>query len=62
MISKYWIESVNATMKLDVERTWGYLDPKTGLLTGMAGRLQRKEVDIGGKNINTISQMLYNID
>lgn len=49
LISKYWIESVNATMEIDVQRTWGYKDPKTGLFSGMAGRLQLKEADISGE-------------
>lgn len=48
-ISKYWVESVNATMQIDVQRTWGYKDLKTGNLSGMAGRVQRKEADIGGE-------------
>lgn len=36
-------------MVIDVQRTWGYKDPKTGQITGMSGRLERKEADIGGK-------------
>lgn len=36
-------------MEIDVERTWGYKNPKTGIFTGMAGRLQTKMSDIGGK-------------
>ncbi|XP_055295195.1 uncharacterized protein LOC129564968 [Sitodiplosis mosellana] len=34
-------------MIVDYQRTYGYIDPKTGQISGMAGRLQRKEVDIG---------------
>lgn len=49
IISKHWLESVNATMVTDVQRTWGYKDPKTGLFTGMVAKLQ-KEADIGGKD------------
>lgn len=50
MITRHWVESVNATMINDVHRTWGYKDPKTGLFSGMSGQLQRKEADIGGLN------------
>lgn len=50
ILAQHWVESVNATMVLDFQRTWGYKDPKTGQVTGMAGRLQRHEADIGGKN------------
>lgn len=32
----------------DVHRTWGYKDKKTGITSGMAGQLERKEADIGG--------------
>lgn len=51
LISQHWIETVNATTEVaDVQRTWGYQDPKTRMYTGMVGRLQRKEVDIGGEH------------
>lgn len=50
LITNDWIRSVNATMHLDIHRTWGYRDPKTGQFSGMSGQLQRKEADIGGKN------------
>lgn len=36
-------------MHVDVHRTWGYKDPRTGQFSGMSGQLQRKEADIGGK-------------
>lgn len=48
MITKHWVESLNATMGIQVYRTWGYKDPKTGQYNGMTGALQRKEADIGG--------------
>ncbi|XP_031617482.1 glutamate receptor 3-like [Contarinia nasturtii] len=48
LITKHWIESVNATMRFDVHRTWGYKDPKSGIFSGMSGQLQKKEADIGG--------------
>lgn len=32
----------------DVHRTWGYKNKTTGIISGMAGQLQRKEADIGG--------------
>lgn len=48
LITQHWVDSVNATLVIDVHRTWGYRDPKTGFYTGMSGQLQRKEADIGG--------------
>lgn len=42
-------------MVIDVHRTWGYRDPKTGFFTGMAGQLQRKDADIGGNLIRIFS-------
>lgn len=48
LITKHWVESVNATMTGDVHRTWGYKNKKTGITSGMAGQLERKEADIGG--------------
>lgn len=54
-ISNHWVETVNATMEIDVQKTWGYKDLKTGNLSGMAGRVQRGEADIGGeKSFNFI--------
>lgn len=50
MISKHWVESINATMEGNVHRTWGYKDKKTGRINGLSGELQRKEADIGGSN------------
>lgn len=32
----------------DVHRTWGYKNKTTGITSGMAGQLERKEADIGG--------------
>lgn len=49
LISRHWVESVNATMQIDIHRTYGYLDPKTGQFSGMSSQLQRKEADIGGR-------------
>lgn len=40
---------MNATIRVDIHRTWGYKDPKTGQFSGMSGQLQRKEADIGGE-------------
>lgn len=52
VISKHWVESINATMDTsDVHRTWGYTDKKTGRITGLSGQLQRKEADIGGMDL-----------
>lgn len=48
LITKHWVDSVNATLKVDVHRTWGYKDPKTGYFNGMTGQLQRRDADIGG--------------
>lgn len=47
-ITKTWVDSLNATMRVDVHKTWGYYDNKTGQITGMVGQLQRKEADISG--------------
>lgn len=38
-------------MEGEVHRTWGYMDKKTGRISGMSGQLQRKEADIGGSNL-----------
>lgn len=48
VITQHWVDSVNATMTGDVHRTWGYKNKTTGIVSGMAGQLQRKEADIGG--------------
>lgn len=48
LITKHWVESLNATMHIDIHRTWGYRDPKTGIFNGMSGQLQSKEADVGG--------------
>lgn len=52
IITRHWIESINATMQGDVHRTWGHKDNKTGMITGFAGQLQRKEADIGGRHLD----------
>lgn len=39
----------------DVHRTWGYKNKKTGITSGMAGQLERKEADIGGSNKVTLA-------
>lgn len=44
----------------DVHRTWGYKNKTTGIVSGMAGQLQRKEADIGGTIIFlTIERVAY---
>lgn len=44
----------------DVHRTWGYKNKTTGIISGMAGQLQRKEADIGGliedSNLNSFEK------
>lgn len=35
-------------MTVDFHRTWGYKNKTTGIISGMAGQLERKEADIGG--------------
>lgn len=58
-ITKHWISALNATMRLDVHSTWGYIDKKTGIANGMFGQLHRKEADITGtQNIILISQKI----
>lgn len=47
-LSKQWISSLNATMKIDIQRTQGYKNLTTGQITGAVGKLQRKEADISG--------------
>lgn len=46
--SKHWIESLNSTMKLDIQRTQGIRNPLTDEYSGLIGRLQTKEADISG--------------
>ncbi|XP_031617481.1 ionotropic receptor 75a-like [Contarinia nasturtii] len=59
-LTKYWVESINATIEGDVHRTWGYRDKKTGVISGMVGQLERKEADIGGTIIfMTIERLEY---
>lgn len=48
LITLHLLDSVNATSTFLVENTWGYVDPKTGYINGMTGRLVRGEVEIGG--------------
>lgn len=35
-------------MKIDIQRTQGYINPFTGEFTGVFGLLQRKEADVSG--------------
>lgn len=46
-------------MQGDVHRTWGHKDNKTGMITGFAGQLQRKEADIGGRNLDIEINWLF---
>lgn len=48
IIANRLIDAMNGTVEFNVERTWGYKDPKTGAYSGMTGQLQRQEVDLGG--------------
>lgn len=49
-------------MVIDVHRTWGYRNPKTGFYTGMAGQLQKKEADIGGNRNRIYSGIILLFD
>ncbi|XP_055295192.1 uncharacterized protein LOC129564964 [Sitodiplosis mosellana] len=62
LISQHWIESVNATMVIDVGRTWGYPNRETDQLTGMSGRLQRKEADIGATVIFMLVERMPHLE
>lgn len=46
---KHFAMAMNATMRFDVHRSWGYFDKKTGIASGMFGQIQRKEADTSGR-------------
>lgn len=54
--------AINATANFSIENTWGYLDPKTGIVSGMFGKLIRKEADIGGTGLYMIPSRISQID
>lgn len=51
------MDALNATVKYSVVNTWGYVDPKTNAYTGMAGQLQRREAEIGGKSTFSLPEI-----
>lgn len=42
VLAQHWVESVNATMVTDFQRTWGYNDTKTGQITGNYTKMLQK--------------------
>lgn len=61
-MSVHLLTAINATANLTIVDTWGYLDPKTGQVNGMVGKLIRKEVDIGGTGVYMIPSRIQHID
>lgn len=57
-ITNHWMWALNATMRMDVHSTWGYIDKKTGNANGMFGQLKRKEADIGGSYSRLLGLMV----
>lgn len=51
LLVTYQTRALNATLRYDVQRSWGYFDEKTGIANGMFGQIQRKEADISGIEI-----------
>lgn len=51
LLVTYQTRALNATLRYDVQRSWGYFDEKTGIANGMFGQIQRKEADISGIRI-----------
>lgn len=49
LLVTHWTRALNATLRFDVHRSWGYIDRKTGIANGMFGAIQRKEADISGE-------------
>lgn len=54
--------AINATANFSIENTWGYLDPKTGLINGMVGQLLRQEADIGGTGLYMVPGRISQMD
>lgn len=54
LLNKHCAVAMNATMRFDVHRSWGYLDNKTGIASGMYGQIHRKEADFSGIFINQV--------
>lgn len=56
------IDALNGTANYSIERSWGYLNPKTGEYDGMTGQLIRKEADIGGTVIYQVPERLKQME
>ncbi|XP_055603824.1 ionotropic receptor 75a-like [Uranotaenia lowii] len=61
-LTKYMVESLNATVRFSYVKSWGYPDPKTNRFDGMIGELQTDTADLGGSALFFTTSRIKVID
>ncbi|XP_058832109.1 glutamate receptor ionotropic, kainate glr-3-like [Topomyia yanbarensis] len=61
-LTKYFVQSFNATVQFSYVNSWGYFNSTTGRFSGMIGELQSDTADLGGTALFFTADRIKQID